>query len=110
MVLRSIDARVPPSSSAPCRLIILTFASGTSADEFGRSSPADHILHNAPRSCGRLPGNAELPAQRSHALTVLEPDHKPHSLIRHRTFSPWHVLHPVSLQAEWGYPRLRNVL
>src|SRR5579872_3935374 len=47
-----------------------------------------------------FPGNAELPAQRSHALAVLEPDHKPHSLIHYRTFPPWHVLHPASEKAE----------
>src|SRR5690349_18965736 len=45
-----------------------------------------------------LPGNAELPAQGSHALAILEPDHKSHSLVHYRTFPPWHVLHPALLR------------
>src|SRR5579872_4237419 len=47
-----------------------------------------------------FPGNAEFPAQRSHALAVLEPDHKPHAFVHNRTFPPWHVLHRASLKAK----------
>src|SRR5450755_1072752 len=50
----------------------------------------------------------ELTAQRSHIFTVLEPDHKTHPFVDHRTLLPRHGLHPP-----WGTkcnPCLRNVL
>src|SRR5271157_3902374 len=37
-----------------------------------------------------LSGNPKLPAQGSHTLPILEPNHKPHSFVHHRTFLPWH--------------------
>src|ERR1051326_7020815 len=37
-----------------------------------------------------LSGNTELPAQRSHTLSIFEPNHKPHSFVHNSTFLPWH--------------------
>src|SRR6202040_3416140 len=56
-----------------------------------------------------LPGYPELPAQRSHALPILESNHEAHSFVHNRTFLPWHPL-PASLQAKKCNPCLRNVL
>src|ERR1700691_4374471 len=36
------------------------------------------------------PGDAELAAQRSHALPILEPQHKPHAFFHDGPLLPWH--------------------
>lgn len=37
-----------------------------------------------------MPNSRHRPAQRSHALPVLVPDHEPHSFVHNRAFLPWH--------------------
>jgi len=56
-----------------------------------------------------LARNAEFPAQGGHTLPILEPDHKTHTFVYHRTFLPWH---PTSapLQGKKCNPCLRYVL
>src|SRR5580698_5061138 len=46
-----------------------------------------------------VPGLArdpELPAQRSHALAILEPNHETYAFVHNRTFLPWHSTRPPS--------------
>src|SRR5579872_1166767 len=57
-----------------------------------------------------LSRNPEFPAQRSHALPILEPDHKPHSFVHNRAFLPWHPSLPPPFQAKKCNPCLRYVL
>src|SRR5437762_9361636 len=56
----------------------------------------------------RVSRDAELAAERSHALAVLQANDKTHPFVHNRTLLPRHGLHPL-----WGIkcnPCLRNVL
>jgi len=81
-----------------------TTSSGEQCSRSVESPDAD--LQAVPRSTA---GNAELAARGSHALPVLEPDHKTHSLVYHRTFPPWHVVSALK-EAQRVTRCLRRVL
>ena len=78
-------------------------------DEFPAAQFQSALLVTFKDLIARLARDTELPAQRSHRLAVLQPDHKPHSFVHHRTLLPWHLL-----SAPFGpkkcNPCLRNVL